>query len=245
MPYQLTYSDQNGQLQARGPLDIGFDDHQYVDIRTIGKATYLPEDSTHSFDVVMGIDFPFNKEALGMASDSLINLAFPLDDSKDGRQVVQDASYYLIDDPETQVSVLSSVRSFGTFVSNEAYQPSFFFTDVELTWDPTQQAFLDTSGLGLATLGRAAVNKQLKGKLLLKLTREDQRLRFYTGATTGNYYYFNLGREACKAYSSDYYFNKKVQETAKDVSESDFQIKPLGDRKEKIFFQQSATIRKP
>ena len=245
MPYQFTYSDQNGQLQARGPLNIGFDDHKHLDIRTIGKATYLPEDSTHSFDVVMGIDFPFNQEALGMASDSLINLAFPLDDSKDGRQVVQDASYYLIDDRQTRISVLSSVRSFGTFVSNEVYQPNFFFTDVELTWAPRQQAFLDTSVLGLATLGKAAVNKQLKGKLRFKLSRDDRRLRFYTGATTGNYYYFNIGREACKVYSSDYYFNKKVQETGKDVSKSNFQIKPLGDRKEKIFFQQSATIREP
>lgn len=245
MPYQLAYSDQNGQFSVRGPLQMNFGSNEYLDIKTIGKAVYKPKDSAHSFDVVMGMDFPFNKKALKIAGDSLINLAFPIKDSRDGRQVVQDATYYLIQDRQTQISVLSSLRSFGTFISNEIYRPNFLFTGVNLTWDPRQQAFLDTNKLGLATIHKTAVNKQLKGKLKFKLSRGEKRLQFYAGATPGNYYYFNINRKGCKVISSDYYFNKKVKETAGDVSKDEFKIKPLSSPREKIFFQQSATIRKP
>lgn len=245
MPYQLTYSDQNGEFSVRGPLQMNFGNNEYLDIKTIGKAVYNPKDSAHSFDVVMGMDFPFNKKALKIAADSLINLAFPLNDSRDGRQVVQDAAYYLIQDRQTQISVLSSLRSFGSFISNEVYRPNFLFTGVNLTWDPRQQAFLDTNKLGLATIHKTAVNKQLKGKLKFKLSRDEKRLQFYAGGTPGNYYYFNINNKGCKVIASDYYFNQKVKETADDVSEDEFQIKPLGNPREKIFFQQSATIRKP
>ena len=245
MPYQLTYSNQNGKFSVRGPLNINFPEHKHINIKTIGEAVYNPKDSAHSFDVVMGMDFPFSDEALKIAADSLVNLAFPLKDSRDARQVVQDATYYLIDDPQTQVSVLSSVRSFGTFVTNKAYQPNFLFTGVNLTWDPRQQAFLDTNKLGLATIHKTAVNKQLKGKLRFKVSRDERRLQFYAGGTPGNYYYFNLFKEGCKVVASDYYFNQKVTETQGDVSEDAFTIQPLKNAKEKIFFQQSATIRKP
>lgn len=245
MPYQLTYSSRDGKFSARGPLQINFQDHKYLDVKTIGKAVYNPEDTAYSFDVAMGIDFPFNDEALKIAGDSLVNLAFPLDNSKDARQVVQDATYYFIDEPDIQVSVLSSVRSFGTFVSNKAYRPNFLFTGVDLIWDPAQQAFLDTNELGLATIHKTAVNKQLKGQMRFKLSRDERRLQFYAGGTPGNYYYFNLHNKGCKVTASDYYFNQKVQETQGDVSEDEFVIEPLGSAKEKIFFQQSATIRKP
>lgn len=245
MPYKLIYNDRNGRFAARGPLNIGFKNHDHIEVRTIGKALYKPKDSIHSLDVTMGIDFPFSPEAMKIATDSLLQFAFPLDNSKDNRQVVKDAATYFIDDHETQLNVLNSIRSFGTFVSNEVYQPKFLFTGVNLTWDPSQQAFLDTNQLGLATMHKAAINKQLKGKLMFKLSKDDRRLQFYAGASSGNYYYFDIGQKKCRVFASDIFFNKKVRETAKDFSESQFVIKPLRDRTEKVFFQQSATIQKP
>ncbi len=238
--HKFTYSDQDNSIKTTGDINFNFE-NENVDLKVAGNITDKPSDTSHSFDLVMGLDFNFDPEAMNILADSISNLAFYRPDTRDSREMLRKVIPNLIKNKEAQNKVLNSLKDFDMMVTNEAYQPNFLFTQLNLRWSPRRKAFIkkENSNIGLGNVKSTSINKQLLGQMEFQTGTVPDHLKFYLSSNKNNYYYFNIGKEQCKVFSSDYKFKRQVNSTAGDFSKGDFEIKVLKDGKEKLFFQRS------
>jgi len=236
--HQFTYSDQNHQVKTTGDVNLNFK-NEHVNLRAAGNILFKPADSAHELDLALGIDFKFDPKAVDIIADSVNNLAFYRPDTRDGRELLRKVVPNIVKQQEARNKILQSLREFDMMVTNEAYRPTFLFSQLTLKWDRRKRAFVNKGPLGLGTIDNTAINKQLKGKFLFKTGIVPDQLRFYISSTKnqGNYYYFNITNENCRVFSSDYNFKKQVNSTSRDFSEGDYNIHLLKNAKEKIFFE--------
>ena len=236
--HEFTYSDQDHSVKTRGDINLNFDNENFS-LNTAGSIEYKQSDTAHTLDVAMEMDFNFNPEAIQIIADTVNNLSFYRPDTKDDRDLLKNVLPNLVESPEAKTKIQQNLREFDMMVTHEDYQPTFLFSRIQLQWNPERKAFINQGNLGLASIKDNSINKQLKGKMAFKTGITNDQIRFFMGATQGSYHYFNIGNEYCKVFSSDFKFNQKVNSTAGDFSENDFEIKVLKDGKEKLFFQRS------
>ncbi len=236
--HQFTYSDETHKVKTTGDVNLNLD-NQRVDMRVAGNIIKSRSDTAHTLDLVMGLDFNFDPDAIKIASDSINNLAFYRPDTRDGRDVLRNVLPNIIKNEEALDKTLQSLKDFDMMVTNDAYKPNFLFSQLKLKWHPDRKAFVHEGNIGLANMKNTSINKQLDGKMTFQTGIAPDQLRFYLSSTNGNYYYFNIGGEVCKVFASDPKFKTKVSNTAGDFSKGDYEIILLKDAKEKLFFEQS------
>lgn len=235
--HKLIFNANQLKLSTKGPINFNLD-NESVNLKTAGIIDYNLKDSSHQIDLTMGLDFPFNPDAIKTAADSITNLAFYKPDSDDNRDAGVIGISHLIKKPEARQKVIDELRSFGTLISSESYQPNFLFSDLQLQWNSGRKAFVNDGKLGLGTMVATEINKTLDGHLALSI-HNNKSLEFIVNGSEGNFYYFEFAKDKLKVRASDPFFMEKVNKKLGEFSDNNFTIEPLKDDKAKIFFQRT------
>ncbi len=93
---------------------------------------------------------------------------------------------------------------------------TLFFSDVNFTWDASQNAYISNGKIGIANMFKKQVFKQLEGKVVIHKRKTGDEISIYLELDENNFYYFNYKRGLMQAYSTNTDFNTEIEETKKD-----------------------------
>jgi len=235
---KFVFNTREKTIQTFGNINLDFN-NENVDLRTTGSIGYNVLTDSFTFDMVMGIDFPFADKPLQSAADSILNFSFFRNDTRGARPAGLIGVANLIEDDEERKKIMGNLNAFGQVNSEEiSYQPNLLFSDIQLAWDDQRHALITTDKTGLAAINGTPINKRLGGGLYLEKPKTGKdKLRFNMVGRNGSWYYFNISKGVCKVIASDKNFNDQVKETMRSVSESNFFI-DLAKFQEKRLFEQ-------
>lgn len=95
------------------------------------------------------------------------------------------------------------------------------FGDVKMVWDGPEQSWLSQGDIGIATVGKKAVYRYVKGKIHLERKRSGDIMTIFLMLDDQTYWFFQYTRNYLYAYSSDQQFNTMISELKDDKKKLD------------------------
>jgi hypothetical protein len=207
----ITLDNNRCIVTGEGIINAGVDLGQ-VKLNTAGVVVNNLNNDSTEFDVLMGIDFMFNEEALKSIVEVIQN--YPtLQPTKDARPVwVRGMKSFLGKDAAEKLTTEYNLYGAPRKVP-EPLQKSLFLTDLKLHWDMQAQAYRSAGPIGLGFVGKEAVSRLLSGYVEIVRKKGNDVISIYLEADKNNWWYFNYSRGIMQAISSDSKFNDAIQNT--------------------------------
>ncbi|MBN8702978.1 MAG: hypothetical protein J0M08_07930 [Bacteroidetes bacterium] len=202
-------------VKAEGKLNWGTDYGQ-IKVNTVGVAKqYLIPDSV-VFEVMMGLNFFFDDNALGKMADE-IGIYFtnlPLTDFS--RPLYEKGLRELVGKAEAD-KLISQVNLYGSFKKfPDELKYSILFNDLKFKWNPTTKSYLSVGKIGVGSILKTQVNKYVDGFIEIERKKSGDNLNIYLELDGTNWYYFNYSRGLMQAISSNESFNNIIKELKSD-----------------------------
>ncbi len=89
-------------------------------------------------------------------------------------------------------------------------QAMFQFGQLKLKWNSRAKAFISEGPLPLLAIGKTAINKQVKGYVMLEVKRSGDVMSIYLENGKGGWYTFQYANGIMLAYTSDEKLNSKI-----------------------------------
>ena len=184
-----------------------------INFSTYGNIShYIIPDST-TLNVVIIVDFYFNKDAIDlMINDIVKNNTLPgISLSSD----VYTKALAEILGTETADKLIAEQNLYGSEIKKypDKLINTLFFTDVKLKWNPETKSYVSIGDVGLGSSGKTQINKYVKAYIEIQKNRGGDILTIYMEPEPGKWYYFNYTRGLMQAFSSDNQFIKFIEDT--------------------------------
>lgn len=88
--------------------------------------------------------------------------------------------------------------------------------DVKMRWDGPEQSWLSDGPIGIATVLKKPVYRQIKGKVHIERKRSGDIITLFLQLDDQTYYFFQYSRNMLYAFSSDQQFNTMISEAKDD-----------------------------
>lgn len=229
-----SFNPQNGAIYAEGPMEFA-SDLRAITTQTAGTMTFSPRDSIFLWDVVMKVNFPWQRPLYKLMEDSINIYGAALSKTRTQRNEVEMAFAELIDDEKTQNEVLQYIRADGTVRDVKELESTMLFTDLKLTWNPKTQTFQSVDEVGLANLGGTPINKRFTGAIEIDRARAGDKFTLLLESRPGQYYFFYYYYGNFYILSGDDTFNLAVREASKKLKEPKFRVREGTKRQIDLF----------
>jgi hypothetical protein len=199
---------------AEGELKPGFN---FGQLKTIfnGRVIYNPLNDSTSLDVLLGLDFMFNNDALKYMSDNLIgnSALMPTNDSRS----IWTRSMRAIIGTEKADKMISEFALYGApkKVPQELKQ-TLYLTDLKMYWNKNSQSFKSVGPIGVGFIDKNTISRQLTGYFEIQKKKNGDVFNLYLEADQGNWWYFTYNRGILQAVSSDIKFNDAINNMKPD-----------------------------
>ncbi len=202
-----------------GRIDHGVDLGR-VQLVNVGGARHDTEEKKSTTSGVMLADFHFLENALDRMVTEI--LGYP-----EQKQMNITTTYYEkmmrellgLERSDKLISELS-IKGEIKRLPDELVKP-LVFGDVKMVWDGPEQSWLSEGDIGIATVGKKAVYRYLKGKVHLERKRSGDIMTFLLMLDDQTYWFFQYTRNYLYAYSSDQQFNTMISELKEDKKKLD------------------------
>jgi len=165
----ITISPYTCIVDGYGEITLNGDMGQFK-INTFGRITHDLTENELTLDVVMGIDFFFPDQALGLVETSLHS-----SEKTEPLNIHRNKYTGLLQKRTTESTAESLVEEFITEGAFRRFPPemahTFFFADLKMKWDQQAQTFYTTERLGIGNMGRFPMHKYVDGFLEIKKQR--------------------------------------------------------------------------
>ena len=204
------------QVYGEGKLDIGADFGQ-VKVSTVGNVRQNTINDSTTFDLVMVLDFFFEKNAIKKMSgdfELLFNSLSPTDFS---RKTFEKAMIEILG-KERGDKALSELNLYGNYKKfPDELEKTLFLSDVQMVYNPRLKAFVSTGDIGVANIMKTEVNRYTPGIIQIKKQKNGDVIDIYLEPDATTWFYFSYFRGVMSAVSSNQEFNKAIGELkAKD-----------------------------
>ncbi len=195
-------------LSGDGILNLNLNTHLFQ-TKTIGVFKhYIVPDST-TFDVVLMLNFHFDKQALELMADSI--RFFPTKSVNISKGLYPMAVRKLLD-KQTSGLLMNELSLYGQAKKiPQALKSSLTFTDLHMVWDKTSHSFISTGRIGLGYIGDASINKYVNGVLQIEKSRSGSRIQFLLRQGR-QWYFFSYAKGVLQVISSDDHFNTIIED---------------------------------
>ncbi len=235
-------NDANCVVYGEGRMNLAANFGQFK-MTVVGNVTNNTNNDSTRFDLLMGLDFMFNNDALKSMAE-LISGNPTLQPTNDTRSTWVRGMKELVG-IEKADKLISEFSLYGApkRVPQELQQ-SLFLTDLKLFWDKEQQSFKSSGPIGLGFIGKETIGRQLKGYFEIQRKRGTEVFNLYLESDNATWWYFNYSRGIMQAISSDNKFNdaingmkpeKRVAESKGDTPPYEFMLST--DRKKAEFIK--------
>ncbi len=197
-------------LSCDGKFDLGVD-LGMVELQTTGAAKhYIIPDST-SFQLVMGIDFPFEDKAMDLLVESI--------SGKNLQGVRLNTPFFtkaladILGEKKSEKSI-GDLRLLGKFRKYPTeLQHTILFSDLRFKWNPATRSYVSVGQLGIGSVGKKQINRYVKGYVEIARKRTGDVVNIYIEFEKGRYwFYFNYRNNLMQAISSNSEFNTILRE---------------------------------
>lgn len=201
-------------LRGEGKMDLGTDLGQ-VEIMAYGKTIhYIIPDSTR-FDLVLGLNFPFEDKALELMTESIMGKN--LDGVDVTRPVFLKALTDILGEKEAEkliadINLFSRIRRYP-----DELQKTIFFSDLRFKWNPSSRSYVSVGAIGIGSVGKQQINKYLEGYVEIARKRTGDEINIYFEFEKGRYwYFFNYRNNLLQTISSNTEYNTLIREMKDD-----------------------------
>ncbi len=165
----ITINPSTCVIDGNGDITLNGDMGQFK-LSTFGRITHDLKENELNLDVVMGIDFFFLNQALGLVQAALnrsentepVNINRIKYSGLLQKRTTETTAQRLLDE-------YISDGSFRRFPPEMAH--TFFFADLKMKWNQPSQTFYSTDRLGIGNMDRFPLNKYVDGFLEIKKQR--------------------------------------------------------------------------
>lgn len=183
------------------PVDFGM-----VTQRSAGTVKAFPTGTGIESSITVGMDFPFDDAVWKSLAERLQvwPTAVPLDVTETTFEAATREWLGL----EGADEVLGEMTLMGAFKKTPAsIQHRFLFTGLDLTWDPSEDAFVSgENGIGIISMDKVPVFRRIQGRIEWSLAGTNGILRIYLHLDGENWYYFEYRNGVMNITSKDQLF---------------------------------------
>jgi hypothetical protein len=207
----LSLGTANCLIYGEGKLDIGADLGQ-VKVTAAGNATHNTINDSAQFDLLMAIEFFFDKSAMKkMATDfeAYNNTFTPLDF---GRKTFEKGLSEILG-KERGDKALSELNLYGNYKKfADELEKSIFLGDVQMIYNNKTKSFISSGKIGVANLFKSEIYRYVPGIIQVKKQKAGDVLDMYFELDQNTWYYFNYFKGVLSVVSSNQAFNTDVKD---------------------------------
>ena len=209
----------NCLLYGEGPIDLTLDYGQ-VQLKAAGNASHRADEDRFSVNLVLGIDFPFSREALeimGREIDSLPTLE-PVNLTTDRyRLAMRDLlGREQADRLDQQLGLMGIYEDIPA-----AWQHTIFFNDLPLEWNQESRSFRWNGKIGIGNIGDIQINKKVDAYIEMVERGSGDTFDMYLRVDDRTWYYIAYNPGTLQVLSSNRSFNDLVM----NLKESDRRVR--------------------
>ncbi len=228
-----------GEGKFTFPLDLG-----QVKLNSTGKFRYNMESMRVGMNIMLGVDFYFNDDALNYMADKL-NQSYELEAVDVTDKDYQTAFKELVGLDKSK-SMMNDIALMGGFTSlPKEMDKAIFFADVEMVWNRVRKSFLSKGKIGIGSIKGNSINKMVDGYIELAPRRTGDIINIYIALNKKDWFFFTYTRGTMKSISSyddfnDYIVNLKDKERKPPVKDEDnpYMFFPGSERSKDNFLTQ-------
>lgn len=207
----LSLGTANCLVYGEGRLDLGADLGQ-MKATTVGNVTQNTINDSATFDLMMLLDFYFEKSAVKkMAADFelFFNTLAPVDFS---RKTFEKGMIEILG-KEKGDKALSELNLYGNYKRfPDEIEKTMFLSDVHMLYSGKTKSFISTGDIGVASFLNKEVYRYVPGLIQVKKQKNGDAIDVYLELDQNTWYYFNYFRGVMSAVSSNQEFNKIISE---------------------------------
>lgn len=207
----LSLGTKDCQVYGEGKLDVGADLGQ-VKMTTVGNVKQNTINDSTTFDLMMILDFFFEKSAMKKMSadfELLFNSLAPTDLT---RKTFEKGMIEVLG-KERGDKALSELNVYGNYKRfPDELEKSIFISDVQMIYNPSLKAFISTGDIGIANILKTEIYRYTPGIIQIKKQKNGDMIDIYFEPDATTWFYFNYFRGVMSACSSNQEFNKIISE---------------------------------
>lgn len=201
-------------VMADGPIAFGVDLGR-VKLSQVGAMRYETAEKKAFGNGVLIADFHFLENALERMASEII--AYPDQQALDIGKTYYEKMMREVLGLEKSDKLISELSIKGEIkrLPDELVKP-IVFGDVKLRWDGPEQSWVSDGPIGIATILKKPVYRQIKGKVHIERKRSGDIMTLFLQLDDQTWYFFQYSRNFLYAYSSDQQFNTMLSEVKDD-----------------------------
>ncbi|HWY38329.1 MAG TPA: hypothetical protein VNY73_07200 [Bacteroidia bacterium] len=207
----LSLGTTNCLVYGEGRLDIGADLGQ-MKATTVGNVTHNTINDSATFDLMMVLDFFFEKSAIKkMAADFelFFNTLPPVDFS---RKTFEKGMIEILG-KERGDKALSELNLYGNYRKfPDEIEKTMFLSNVSMVYNGQTKSFVSVGSIGVANFLKQEIYRNVPGLIQIKKQKNGDAMDVYFELDANTWYYFNYFRGVMSAVSSNQEFNKILAE---------------------------------
>ncbi len=203
------YKVRSNKIYTTGLFNFG-QDNKYTEIATGGDYTFNLKDSSNKFSLMLWFNFPFHDDLNKMMSDNILANSYGLEDTKNDRFELYNALALLIKDKKSKEKVINELSTTGFIASTDVINKNIFLSSLTLKYVDSLHAFVSSGPLGLATIKKVNIYKEMQGMVQIIHTIGTSDFSMVLQTNENNYLYFDYKGNTLSYISSDDAFNAKV-----------------------------------
>ena len=211
------YRAKQNKVFTTGVYNFG-QDNKYSDIAAGGSYTFNLRDSSNLFSLMLWFNFPFHDDLIKMMSDNILANSYGLEDAKNDRPELYNALALLIKDKKNREKVINEISTTGFIASTDVINKNIFLSDLKLKYVDSVHAFISTGPIGLATIKKVNIYKNMQGMVQIIHTTGNDEFTIVLQTNENNYLYFDYRGSVLSYISSDDNFNAKVGQLAPKIT---------------------------
>lgn len=207
----LSLGTTNCLVYGEGKLDIGADFGQ-VKVTAAGNATHNTINDSTQFDLLMAIDFFFDKGAMKKMATDFETYSTTLDPFDFGRKTFEKGLAEILG-KERGDKALSELNLYGNYKKfPDELEKSVFLGDVQMTYNKKTKSFISNGKIGVANLFKNEIYRYVNGIVQIKKQKAGDVLDIYLELDQNTWYYFNYFKGVMSVVSSNQAFNTEVKD---------------------------------
>lgn len=194
-----------------GSLDMGSNFGQFK-MNCAGVAQYKPAEDTLRLDMMVGLDFFFNNDALKEMTDLILSYS-NLPATNDNRDVFKNGIRVYLDEKKAAKFIEENEMYGAPKKLPDELGNSIFLTDLKLKWNKETLSFRSVGDIGVGYIGKNPVNRMMKGYFEIIRRRSGDVFHLFLELDGNTWFYFNYSPGVMQAISSSIKFNESITNT--------------------------------
>ncbi len=205
----LSLNTGNCMMRGEGKLNLSLRSGALA-LESFGVLDYFILPDSVRINCAMTLNFPFSERGMQRFSTLMETVNMPgvkLTGTPYAMAMEKLLGKQDLERLNVELGMMGKFRKFP-----ETLERTLFLADVSLTWDSASQSYVSFGNIGIASVGKAQVNRYARGMIEFSRKRNGDEFTIHLQLSDDTWFFFNFRNNVLMALSSDPAFNDMVRE---------------------------------